>query len=214
MKTIYILLLLIIFSCKDNSNSNNDSSSSEVQPLTDSISDTVVSEEINIKTVEDIQKSYTLASTLLKEMDSTGFAYNCNNEKSGKVIYFSNNDEVEVIKHMYSEYSHFSATEMYFLKNGTPYFIHKKETSWAFDGMKNGESQTKDDITEKRYYLVDDKLIQCLEKSYTIRSAASDNPLAEEVANKNVDCPTIENIHSEFQTLFKHRSEATDIKCL
>ncbi|RZL05697.1 MAG: hypothetical protein EOO89_25835 [Pedobacter sp.] len=77
-----------------------------------------------------------------------------------------------------------------------------KRTSWAFDSGPEGS--TKDNVTEQRMYLVNEQPVKCLEKKYTIRSAAASNPKPEEVANKPTACNSAPSELKKYKILFKY----------
>ena len=213
MRYILIALVLMSISCKENQNtSSTDTSEREETELdtTDSASSSVV----KISSIEDIKQLYAEVNSRLQQMDTLGFNYNCNNERSGHVRYYSEDGNLKIITNSYGEYSHFSATNTYFIKDDKPYFIMYDETSWTFDGQANGQPQTKDNVTEKRFYVVDQQLVKCLEKTYVIRSAASDNPNPAQVANKEVTCPSMDELQNAFYTLYKHRTNTSNVECL
>ncbi len=47
-------------------------------------------------------------------------------------IYFLDKTGLRLIKHIYNEYSHFSATDEYFVKNDTLFFSFNKPVWWSF----------------------------------------------------------------------------------
>lgn len=69
----------------------------------------------------------------------------------------------------YAEYIHFSTAEKYFINNEKPFFIFKDEEVWHFDGGTLEKPEAKDDVTESRIYLSENKVIGCNEKKYSIR---------------------------------------------
>ena len=207
MKTISILLIISLFSCKDNSKTTRQQIMPEKESSTDSITTAITS-------LEDIKKNYAFVNSRLKDMDTLGFSYNCQGEKGGHVMYYSDSEGIKVIKHSYNQYSHFSAENTYFINDGKPYFILYDETSWMFDGGSGDTPKTKDDITEKRFYIIEDTLTQCLEKKYTIRSESTNNPKPEEIPNQTMACPSIDEIHNQFELLYKYKSNSKSLECL
>jgi hypothetical protein len=159
------------------------------------------------RTVEAIQKAY--ATIIMQKergaLDSTGFTYNCRDEKRGTVSYFSENGHLKLIVHKYNEYDHHSAEDNYFVSDSTLIFTYTITVLWSFES--GAEGATKDNITEQRIYLVDQKPLKCLEKKYVIRSQAKNNPRSEDVANKEVNCASAKAL-KPFQLLLKNKAKA------
>jgi hypothetical protein len=214
MKIIPIVLSLTLFiSCKkENSKSvqNNYSKDSlEIKSETNSV------QNDSIKTIEDIKKEYTNLNTLLtsKKLDSTKFNYNCDQtEREGEIVFYYLDKKLTVVKDFYSEHSHFSSSTKYFVKNDQVFFIFKDETVWGFDGGTPENPETKDDINEKRIYILNNKAIQCLEKNYSIQSKGN-NQDPNSIANKEIKCD-ISQLMKNYQLILKNKDKKGDIKCL
>ncbi len=166
-----------------------------------------------LRSVTDIQKAY---SDIIKQkesgsLDSTSFKYNCGNEKSGTVSYFSNKTELKIIIHRYSEYDHYNAEDYYYIQEGKVIFSHRKSITWAFEDGPEGA--TKDNITEQRIYLINEKPLKCLEKKYVIHSKSANNPRSENVQNKEVDCGSLKSVIKPFEMLTKYQLKAPS-RCL
>jgi hypothetical protein len=161
------------------------------------------------RTVEDIQKAYELISIQKNQglLDSASFKYDCRGEKNGEVSYFSKDGQLRMIVHRYNEYSHHSAADHYYIMDSVLFFVYNNRLSWTFDSGPQGS--TKDDITEQRIYLIDQKPLRCLEKKFVVRSKDVNNPKSEMVANKVVDCKTIKSVVEPFQLLMKYRGKGT-----
>ncbi|WP_262147168.1 hypothetical protein [Chryseobacterium foetidum] len=206
MKIIPILLLaaLSFQSCKKEKTSEN----SIPNPANNKTVETpAVSNKIVIESKEDIQKYYAEYQNELdkKSLDSASFKYECDG-REGIVTYFSKDSQLMVIRNQYSEYSHYSAVENYFLNEDKPFFILKDETVWQFDGGNAENPETKDDVTESRIYLVKNKVIDCLEKKYTIRSVEKSQPDVSKIPNQaSKNCKSAELL-SEFEKLIKHKN--------
>jgi len=204
--------LLIIFSCKN----DKDKTARKEQVSKDSIiikNDPVTTAATD--PIEEIKKEYGMLQAGLesKKFSSRGFTYDCNEEPSGEVKFYSDKDEIRVIEHFYSEHSHFSASEKYFIKNGKPFFIFRQETVWNFDGGTPEKPITKDDITETRIYLQNDKILKCLEKKYSIRSDNKDQTSPDTIPGKETQCNTDE-VMKTYQSLLKNKDKKGEIKCL
>ncbi|MEF9478522.1 hypothetical protein OWR28_13170 [Chryseobacterium sp. 1B4] len=117
--------------------------------------------------IDQIKKEYAVLQAQLeaKQLNSSKFSYDCHDEPSGEVIFYSDKDEIKVIEHFYAEHSHFSASEKYFIKDGKLFFVFRQETVWNFDGGTPEKPVTKDDITETRIYLQNNQPLKCLEKN-------------------------------------------------
>lgn len=208
---IVILALLTIFSCKDEKDKDLANTSSAVTTKVKSHS---LDLEKDLKSISGIKQEYNLvnAELVAKKLDSVGFKYECN-EISGNVVYYSENGTLKVVKHFQAD-SHFSSTESFFIDEGKPYFIFKDDTAWSFDGGTADKPETKDDVTEQRFYLVDNKAIQCLEKKYTLRSNAPNNPKSENVPNKEMKNCSIADLQKTFELLMKNKDSRQGGKCL
>lgn len=135
------------------------------------------------------------------KLDSLSIKYDCDGERSGTVTYYNEAGQLKLIKHSYSEYSHFSAEDYYYVNKDSVFFMYAKETVWSFESGQAAEGATKDDIIEKRSYISQSKPILCLEKKYTYRSKATNNQHPDQVANKEVECKTIEPIMLDYGKL-------------
>lgn len=213
MKTMPIAaILLLAVSCKN----DKDKAAHTTSVSTDSM---IVKKDSPQQNTDDpiaeIKKEYGMLQAQLeaKKLRSNGFTYNCNEEPSGKVTFFSDKGEIKVIEHFYTEHSHFSASERYFIKNGEPFFIFREETVWNFDGGTPEKPITKDDITETRIYLQHNKPLKCLEKKYSIKSDSKEKSISDQISGKEIQCNTDELLKT-YQSLLKHKDQKGEIKCL
>ncbi|MGB3183540.1 MAG: hypothetical protein WBB45_19275 [Cyclobacteriaceae bacterium] len=215
-RSLYILFFITLTACETTTErTETDTISTTVQATnTDSESQETLPDKI--ESIEDIRAVYAAVQSKYSagDLDSSSFTYDCYGEKSGTVSYFSENGRLRLMRHSYHEYSHFSATESYYLHDSVLYFVLYEETSWVFDPDAAGQGGTKDDITESRYYFVDGSLQQCLEKKYTIRSSVKDNPQPADVANKETGCPPAENIRQSYNLLLGYSEQQDSIRCL
>lgn len=217
MKTLFLTAaLLLSFSCKKDQNKTvlPEPVSNDSLAVT---KDTTQAEQIeNISDpIEEIKKEYAVLQGQLeaKKLGFKGFTYNCNEEPSGEVKFYSDKDEIKVIEHFYAEHSHFSATERYFIKNGKPFFIFREETVWNFDGGTPEKPITKDDITETRIYLQNDKPLKCLQKQYSIRSDNKQKNVADQTAGKEIKC-SVDEVLKTYHSLLKNKDRKGEIQCL
>ncbi|WP_312075927.1 hypothetical protein [Chryseobacterium sp.] len=214
MKIIFVLLIsaFTFQSCskeKPNLKKEEKVSTQEIQNAKNG-------DSVTISNKEDIQKYYAEFQEDLdkKKLDSVSFNYECDG-REGTVTYFSKDSKLKIIRNEYAEYSHYSAVEKYFVNNEKPFFIFKDEAVWHFDGGTPEKPETKDDVTESRIYLIENKVIDCLEKKYSIRSVEKKEPDASKIPNKKFkDCKSQELL-SEFEKLLKHKkNKEGSVQCL
>ncbi|NMR32660.1 hypothetical protein HIO71_00415 [Chryseobacterium aquaticum] len=215
MKNLLLISCLVfIVSCKK----ENKQKTSEHFTIKDSLNSHEFSDSLSLKnnlgSVDDIKREYNFVNSqlLAKKLDSVKFDYQCE-ERTGNVVYYSEKGVLKMIKHFNAD-SHYSTVENYFVNNGKPYFIFKDETLWSFDGGTPEKPETKDDITEKRFYIVEYRPIQCLEKKYTLQSSAKNNPKSENVLSKEIKNCSIYEVQKTFNLLMKNKDSKGDIKCL
>lgn|GEM_PF-314899 len=212
MRNVFLICgLVLIFSCKNEKDKDGSVSSNAISTKVKSHS---LSLGKDLSSVNGIRQEYQLVNSQLseKKLDSVGFKYECD-EISGNVVYYSENGTLKVVKHFQAD-SHFSSTDHYFVNNGKPYFIFKDETVWSFDGGTADKPETKDDVTEQRFYIVDGKSIQCLEKKYTLKSNSANNPKSENVPNKEMKNCSIAALQKSFDLLMKNKDRRDGGKCL
>ncbi len=177
-----------------------------------SIPDTVNSD--TIKSVDDIKKEYAVISNLLamKKLDSSSrFTYYCN-EREGEVVLYKQDGKIRMVKDFYAEHSHFSSFTQYFIKDNQVFFIFQDETLWNFDGGTAEKPETKDDITEKRMYILNNKAVQCLEKKYSIRSKGN-NRQPDKIASRATQCD-ISELLKNYQAIIRNKDKKGELKCL
>lgn len=160
-------------------------------------------------TVDEIRQAHAAIMTKLDdgELDSASFTYSYHDKKKGTVSYYSDNGQLRMIVHRYSEYDHHSAEDTYFVQDSTLFFAYLTRVSWSFTSGPQGA--TKDDITERRVYLVDMQPVHCLEKKFTVHSHADANPRSEDVPNQEVDCSSIKAVTEPYRNLVKHLHDPT-----
>jgi len=202
----YLTVFITFFSCKENSTSADKTTVVVKSP--DNSSETLP----DLKSIDDIKMEHSYITSKIESgsMDSTSFDYNCKDEKNGTLIYFYEKGQLRLIKHAYNEYSHFSATDEYFLKDGALFFVFYNHLVWSFVN----HNQTKDDITEKRFYIIGNRPIKCLQKKFTILSNAKDAPKSNMGSDKAIECSSLEPILEDFELLFKLRKQKEDLLCL
>lgn len=208
MKKLFLIPLLMLFaSCQKDSGSGQSQNISADSVRTPRKPDNIGANK-ELKSVADIKTEYDLVKRLLheKKLDSASFSYSCEGERDGNVVYYYKNAQHRSIRHTYSEYSHFSGVENYFIKDGNVFFIFKKETGWSFDGGSPERPETKDNSKEFRYYLVNGKPLRCLEKEYTVRFAASANRQPENIKNTEVKNCETDKVLKRYRSLVENQN--------
>lgn len=210
---MYVAILITFFSCQETTSTHSQEPFSEEKPAT-VVSSANVSPEAKreLKSVEDIKKEYSFITSKMEggRLDTTSFKYNCQGEKSGKVVYYSENGQLRMIRHTYNEYSHFSATDEYFLKEDAPFFVFYKHLVWSFVD----QNQTKDEVTEKRFYIVDSRPIRCLQNKYTLLSSEKEALQPTKGSNQKIACSSLQPIDEKVSLFLKLRNQKEDLACL
>lgn len=210
--TLISLSLLLAISCKKEKSKTLQNKSSDNDTVT--LKNDLKIQNDSVKTIADIKTEYARLNNLLisRKLDSTKFNYNCD-EKEGEVILYFQYKKLAAVKDFYSEHSHFSSSTTYFVKNDQVFFIFNDETVWNFDdGGTPEKPETKDDIKEKRIYILNNKAVQCFEKNYSLRSKGN-NTNPESITNKEIKCD-IDGFMKTYQLILKNRNKRGDIKCL
>lgn len=212
-KLLLVSSLLLIISCKKENSKTSEDNFSTGNSASKTTKDSLKSKN-DLNSINEIKNEYKLVNSklLAKKLDSVTFDYECE-ERSGNVVYYSENGILKVVKHFNAD-SHFSSTENYFVNEGKPYFIFKDDTVWSFDGGTSEKPETKDDITEQRFYIVNGKPIQCLEKKYTLKSNSTNNPKSENIQNKEIKNCSIDELQKTFTLLLKNKDKKGTMKCL
>ncbi|WP_449387403.1 hypothetical protein [Chryseobacterium lineare] len=210
--TVLILSLLLVMSCKKEGTKTlqNSDSKESLRVKNDSLR----IPDDSIKNTADIKKEYENVNNLLtsKKLDSTTFTYNCD-EREGEVTLYYQDKKLKVVKDFYSEHSHFSSSTKYFVKDDQVFFIFNNETVWNFnDGGTPERPETKDDIKEKRIYILNNKAVQCFEKNYSVRSKGN-NQDPGSIANKETKCD-ISELMKTYQLILKNKNKNGNINCL
>jgi len=208
---IYLLLCALLFSCGQRQNNETKIVADTNSVDSGSVSNDSVKVQPHPTSVPEIKQAFSVTDKKLQQgvMDSVSFKYDCKGERNGTVTYFSDKGNLAIIKHSYNEYSHFSAVDQYFVKDGKLFFAHFNRVVWSFESGKAAEGATKDDVTEQRIYIAAEKPLLCLEKKYTIKSHSSDNPIPENLENKEVECKTIGSVLRDFGKLLAFKDSAS-----
>jgi hypothetical protein len=210
--TLISLSLLLAISCKKEKSKTLQNKSSDNDTVT--LKNDLKIQNDSVKTTADIKTENARLNNLLisRKLDSTKFNYNCD-EKEGEVILYFQDKKLAAVKDFYAEHSHFSSSTTYFVKNDQVFFIFNGETVWNFDdGGTPEKPETKDDIKEKRIYILNNKAVQCFEKNYSLRSKGN-NTNPESIPNKEIKCD-IDGFMKTYQLILKNRNKRGDIKCL
>lgn len=207
-KIFYGIVIFLLASCSQQPDSNTAEHKHmhTRDTLSDSV-DTTVKVNQTLSTVADIQERYASVMKQLEgaAMDSTSFKYSCQGEKTGTVTYFSHEGRLQLIVHRYTEYDHYSAVDRYFVEDDRLYFAYLNGVSWSFEDGGG----TRDNVKERRIFVINQLPIRCLEKNYVIRSKASNNPRSETSPNKEVDCKSPASVIGPYQILLKYKTEGT-----
>lgn len=213
MKSLfYAAIIFSMFSCRENSTSGEETAPGSETKTAETATEPAAERFDKIKDIEDIKaEQLEIISGIERgSMDSTSVKYNCNGEKTGRIIYYSENDRLRLIRHIYNEYSHFSATEEYFLKDEVPFFVFYKQVAWSFVN----QDQTRDNITEKRFYIINNAPVKCLQKKFTVLSNDEDALSSDMVPNEEIQCSSLESIREDLELLFKFQNQKEDLSCL
>lgn len=208
---MYLLVGIFLVSCEQRKTPSNEVPLQEPHTSGKSVSEKGTETAIiNPSSVSEIKQVYAATVDKLQSslLDSVSFKYNCYNERSGTITYFSEKGKLSMIRHAYNEHDHHSATDEYFVSNNKVFFAYLNRLSWSFESGQAVEGVTKDNITEERRYIVKERPILCLEKKYTIRAHAPNNPLPETVENKQVDCKSIQPMLNDFDSLLAFKQSA------
>jgi len=157
--------------------------------------------------IKEIRKAYSYLITQREHgrLDAVSFKYSCA-ENNGTIIYFYEEGKLRMIDYDYSEGDHSGGAEQYFIKDSTLFFVFTESGSWSFE--ENAQT-TVDWIKEVRTYIVNQQPIKCLEKSYEIHSAVQTETASENIANKEVDCPSYQSLIEPYQMLIRYRNNPT-----
>ena len=208
---LHTVILLCIAACTQQPDSNGKDPQSDglKNTSTKRSSHSAAEPSQPLTSVESIHTSYSNIVSKAKggHLDSISFKYSCHGEKSGTVSYFTEKGRLRLIVHRYNEYDHYSAEDRYFVKDSTLFFAITNSVTWAFEDGPEGA--TKDNISERRVYLVSGQPIKCLEKKFSVRSQAKDNPSSETTPNREIDCPVAGTVMKPFLLLTKYRSKPT-----
>jgi len=208
---IYLTLSVFVFSCAQEKTTGTNENVDTIAVATDSAAKTTVAVVQNPKSVSEIKQKFAVINDKLHSglMDSISYKYNCNGERNGTIIYYSDNGKLAVIKHLYNEYSHFSAIDQYFVSDGKLYFAFLDRSVWSFEPGQAAEGATKDDITEQRLYINEEKPLLCLEKKYTTRPQSANNPNPESIESKEVKCKNLEPVLKDYNRLLAFKDAST-----
>jgi hypothetical protein len=202
----------MIVSCKKEDAKAIEKKQSEDPAINNNTS--LITRDDSIKTIDDIKKEYASINSMLisKKLDSTQFSYNCD-EREGEVTLYYKDKKLAAVKDFYAEHSHFSSSTLYFIKNEQVFFIFNDETVWNFDdGGTPEKPETKDDIKEKRIYILDHKPVQCFEKNYSV-SSKGNNKNPQTISNKETKCDIAE-LMKKYQLIVKNKDRKGGINCL
>jgi hypothetical protein len=222
---LYLCLIFAFISCNGNSETKTAESSNVEENTTSSETEIVTensptdtnqekAETKELETVEDIREEYQTIQFKITngKMDSSSFNYECDGGL-GQVVFFSENGQLRKVRYG-NGYEHGGVIKEYFLKDNAPFFVFHDASTWTFDVGTNKEGATRDDMIESRFYIIDGKLIKCLEKKFTIRSSVKNNPTSATVQNKEVACSDLTELLKDYNLVLKYKNQTTDMECL
>ena len=206
-----IVLCALHLSCQQQPNSRPQISSTDVSDGT--AKNAVISPSVkdSLSPIAVIKQQFTVINSKLlsKTLDSTVREYDCQQERGGKVSYFSDKGKLVVIRHTYNEHDHFSATDTYFLTEDKLFFAYLTSTTWEFVSGGASESLTKDKTIAQRIYLDGGKAILCLEQNYEqLSTATHTNPI--NPVNKQVACKSVQPLLKELRQLLAFRNSKSN----
>jgi len=212
----YLFACCILISCQQANKTSDKQDTQQIKTAT-APNDLIATDSniTNPSSIAGIKKAFTAtnAKLLEKRLDSIAYQYDCNQERAGTITYFTEKGKLLLIKHSYNEYDHYSANDYYFISNDSLYFANLNSTYWSFESGSAAQAATKDEVTEKRIYIVNEQAELCLEKKYTIHSNNKDPKIAAAMQNKQISCKTINPLLSDFNNLLLFRNSSNK-KCL
>lgn len=164
------------------------------------------------RNIAEIKEEFAVLNAKLqsKQLDSTGFMYECA-EISGEAGFYYEAGQLRMVKHFTAD-SHFSSVTSYYLKNDEIFFILKDDTVWSFDGGTAERPVTKDDISQLRVYLVNGNPVQCLQKEFTVRSTGN-NPDPGKIPNRETECD-VQELMKDYLRVLKNIDKKGKQQCL
>ncbi|PHN08191.1 hypothetical protein CRP01_02395 [Flavilitoribacter nigricans DSM 23189 = NBRC 102662] len=212
---LYLAAFLSLISCGENTTaaSREEPTPTQDTPTPNEEPTAAMPNELN--DIEDIRTTFAFITSEIDngQLDSTAFKYDCHGETGGTVTYFSHRGQLRMIRHASYAYSHHSAIDRYYILDDQPFFVFYDQESWIFDPDSDEEGATKSDITEKRFYLIDNEPVQCLEKKFTTRSSVDDGPNSQNTANREVACSGLEDLQKTYDLLLQHRGQREELQC-
>ncbi len=206
MKSLFLFIPLVLLNgCNNDKPHQKELLKSEKQ---------LINNAAQLESIDGIKKEYSRVNALLeaKNLDSSVYKYECN-EINGEVVYYSRNNQLVLLKHTEAD-SHYSSVDQYFVHDNRPYFIFRNEVLWSFNGGTADHPATIDNVTEKRFYIIRNQAVQCLEKKYDIRSDAANNPNPESVPNRVLKNCSVEELQKTFAQILKKQSGKKVGTCL
>ncbi|MFA0964437.1 hypothetical protein AB9P05_21705 [Roseivirga sp. BDSF3-8] len=167
-----------------------------------------------ISGIQDIKEEFSTLTSLRdsSRLLSVAVPYKCY-EESGTVTYYYQGTDLRIITHDYHAGGHYSANNQYYLHNDSLFFAILEEATWMFDSQ-GGQGATRDDISQHRYYFVNNEPVRCLRKKYSLYSYRDDNPAAENVPNEEVECDQVANVRSKYHTLIAYKDGTNRTRCI
>lgn len=171
--------------------------------------------------IKDIRTKY---ATIIGLKEKNGLKvdeidYECPDYPAGGTVWFyTDGDKVKLIEHSFSEGDHYGGKEQYFVWGGELFFCFSDVGYWTFDmeTVEEGEpvTQTKDIITESRFYFHKGAAVRCLVKNYEIRSRDAEKVKPENIPNEETNCREAEEVLNKFKALMALRGQGLNGQCI
>ncbi|MBL6445145.1 hypothetical protein JMN32_02420 [Fulvivirga sp. 29W222] len=138
--------------------------------------------------------------------------------EEGTITYYSQDEEVKLIEHSFSEGDHYGGKNQYLVWEGKLFFYFSDVGYWTFD-MGTGDedepvSQTKDIITESRFYFDNEEAVKCLSKNYEIRSRDAEKVKPENIPNEEINCFDSPEIMHKFKAIMELKGKGVNGECI
>ncbi len=200
--TVVLAFGLLLVGCRENAVKAVENSTPEPTPAAVSSAP---------RTIEEIRQAQARTASQLEssQLDSTSVRYDCSGERSGTVTFYNDKGSVKLIRHRFAEYSHFEGTHDFYVYDGEPYFAFLQDLTWTFAG----ESETRDSVVQRRYYVLDGNPAECLEKKFAVLSSEKGSRAADAAPNTAIDCGSYQEVAAQFSQLYGMRERAGIVDC-
>lgn len=181
---IYALVLTSVLACAAEASDKTTTDAGDTEGQTE------VTTTNDNNDIEQIRKMYTEArkkheNNIYKEVKSD---VPCFEEEQATLTRLYDGDNLEMMFFVTGT-DHVTEYVEIYLKDGEPYFIFEKVSSWTFAITEDPEEQGEyidEDFAELRTYIKDGKVIESLEKVYKIESQKDEELEVDKVPNKSM----------------------------